>query len=277
MGEGAESRRKELPRFLSLVTDPAHLNCAPLMSREMCYRCFWPQPLCWCASITPMPTRTKFVFLMHPNEFKRVKAGTGRLTHLCLADSALYMGIGFDGHEAVQALIDDPNNFPVLLYPGRDARDLSKGELHATDFDGRRLVVFLLDATWRLARRMWRESPSLQRLPRIMFSNAAPSRFVIKRQPEPGCLSTLEATHELLVALERSGLDGYAQPEQLLGLFQRMQDFQLQCAADSARQGYRRHALRPLAERTPQPVTSGARRSRIFPLTAQSALQAHVP
>ncbi len=237
----------------------------------MCYRCFWPQPLCWCGTITPMPTRTKFVFLMHPYEFKRVKANTGRLTHLCLADSVIHMGIGFDAHDAVQELIRDPGNFPVLLYPGRDARDLSKGELGGGEFAGRRLVVFLLDATWRLARRMWRESPSLQRLPRIMFSNAAPSRFVIKKQPEPGCLSTLEATHELLLALERSGLDRYPQPEQLLGLFQRMQEFQLGCAADSARRGVRRHALRPAGARIPLPPRPVSRRRRIFPVAAGGA------
>jgi len=214
-----------------------------------------------------MPTRTKFVFLMHPYEFKRVKAATGRLTHLCLADSELHMDIGFDDHEAVQALINDPQNFPVLLYPTRDARDLSKGELHAMDFEGRRLVVFLLDATWRLVRHLWRASPSLQRLPRIMFSNAAPSRYVIKQQPEAGCLSTLEATHELLLALDRSGLDHYAQPEQLLGLFQRMQEFQLSCAADHARRGIRRHVLRVPSANPPQ-LTRNAKRRRIFPVAA---------
>jgi DTW domain-containing protein YfiP len=217
-----------------------------------------------------MPSRTKFVFLMHPHELKRVKAGTGRLTHLCLADSEIHVGIEFDGNESVQALLNDPGNYPVLLYPSREARDLSKGELQTADFGGRRLVVFLLDATWRLVRRMLRLSPSLQRLPRIMFSNAAPSRYVIKKQPEAGCLSTLEATHELLVALERSGLDHYAMPEQLLGVFQRMQDFQLRCAADSARQGYRRHVLRPAAERTTTPKRIRPKRHRIFGPGAES-------
>jgi len=109
-------------------------------------------------------------------------------------------------------------------------------------------------------------------LPRIMFSNAAPSRYVIKKQPEAGCLSTLEATHELLVALERSGLDHYAMPEQLLGVFQRMQDFQLRCAADSARQGYRRHVLRPAAERTTTPKRIRPKRHRIFGPGAESGI-----
>jgi DTW domain-containing protein len=215
-----------------------------------------------------MTTRTEFVFLMHPYEHKRVRANTGRLAHLCLADSKLYLGIGFDGHEEVQALINDPRNYPVLLYPGRDSRDLSKGELPVADLAGRRLVVFLLDATWRLVRPMFRTSLSLQRLPRIMFSNAAPSRYIIKRQPEPGCLSTLEATHELLVALERSGLDAYPQPEQMLNLFQRMQEFQIRRAAENALMGSNRRDRRT----GPRPVVDSVpvvpRRRRIFPLAA---------
>ena len=66
---------------------------------------------------------------------------------------------------------------------------------------------------------MLRSSPSLQRLPRVMITPSAPSRYVIKQQPHAGCLSTLEATHELLVALERAGLDRYPLPDQLLDLF----------------------------------------------------------
>ena len=133
--------------------------------------------------------------------------------------------------------------------------------------ESRRLVVFLLDATWRLVRPMLRTSLSLQRLPRIMFSHAAPSRYVIKRQPEPGCLSTLEATHELLVALDRSGLDAYAQPEQLLGLFQRMQDFQIRRTAENALRGDRRHVRRIATEGRIGAARAIAKRRRIFPVS----------
>ncbi len=234
------------------------------MSRETCYRCFWPKPLCWCPSITPMETRTRFVFLMHPKEFKQEKAGTGRLTHLCLKHSEIHMGIGFDDHEEVQALIHDPRNLAVLLYPGETARNLSNGDLRADELGGRTLVVFLLDATWACARKMLRLSPSLQRLPRIMFTPSAPSRYVIKQQPQDGCLSTLEATHELLLAMERSGLDRYPLPEQLLALFARMQDFQIKCARDPSRPGYRRHAYSAPGERTAAHGRSGERRSRFF-------------
>ncbi len=229
------------------------------MSRETCYRCFWPKALCWCGSIRPMATRTRVVLLMHPKEFKQEKAGTGRLTHLCLENSEIHMGLEFDRDEAVRALIADPGNFPVLLYPGIQARNLSQGDLTAAELGGRRLVVFVLDATWSGARKVLRLSPSLQRLPRIMFTPSAPSRYVIKQQPQEGCLSTLEAVHELLTALDRSGLDRYEDRTQLLELFQRMQDYQIKCAADPNRGGYRRHPYSDPATRRVATGRSGTR------------------
>jgi DTW domain-containing protein len=207
--------------------------------RVMCYRCFWPQPLCWCGSLRPMPTSTRFVFLMHPKEFKQEKAGTGRLTHLCLPNSEIQVGVGFDDHEPVQALLRDPANHCVLLYPGPAARNLSRGELTPADYAGKRLVVLLLDATWACARKMLRLSATLQTLPRIMFTPTAPSRFIIKQQPQEGCLSTLEAVHETLLVLERGGLDVYPDPAQLLSIFERMQRYQIECAKDPERKSYR--------------------------------------
>jgi len=109
---------------------------------------------------------------------------------------------------------------------------------------------------------MLRLSPSLQALPRIMFTPAAPSRFIIKQQPAAGCLSTLEAVHELITGLERAGLDAYPEPGQLLEIFHRMQDFQMRCAADPARPGYRRRPYSDPAARVPTHGRSGSRRAR---------------
>lgn len=247
------------------------------MPREMCYRCFWPRPLCWCPSLLPLETRTRFAFLMHPKEFKQEKAGTGRLTQLCLPHSSLHMGVAFDGDAAVGELLADPRYFPVLLYPGRQTLNLS----HALDqagrptpefaafqaaLAGRTLLVVILDATWSGARKMLKLSPGLQRLPRLMFTPASLSRYVIKQQPQDGCLSTLEAVHELLTVLERVGLDAYQDPGRLLAIFQRMQDFQLRCAADPARAGYRRRAYKDPAARRSLEGRSRSRRENYLNL-----------
>lgn len=229
----------------------------------MCFRCNWPARLCWCGSITPLSVRTKFVFLMHPHEHKHVRNNTGRLTHLSLRDSELHIGTRFDEHPAVRALIADPANFCVLLYPGPASLDLSKPDTPLPDLRGRRLVVFLIDTTWNLARTMVRDNPALRALPHVMFSGAAPSRYVIKKQPEPGCLSTLEATHELLLALDRAGLDTYAEPSPLLDLFRRMQELQLQFASSDNRNPRHKYSKTP-EERAAAALLQGRKRPKIF-------------
>lgn len=205
--------------------------------------------------------KTHFVFLMHPKEFKQEKAGTGRLTALSLEGSSIEMGIGFDDHPAVNRLIDDPKNFAVLLYPAVGAMNVSEGALTPEALGGRRLVVFLLDATWACAKKMLTESKRLQALPKLMFTPVEKSRFVIKRQPHEWCLSTLEAVHQLLGALEDSGLDRYPDPEALPRLFRRMQEFQIACASDPQRSGYRKRPYKTPEARNTLPSPRKGKRS----------------
>jgi len=180
-----------------------------------------------------METRTRIVLLMHPKEFRHQKCTTGRLTCLNLANSEIIQGVSFDGNPRVRALIDDPANYPILLYPGAGAFVVGRG-FPADALGGRRLVVFLIDATWHCARTVVRESPSLMHLPRLAIEPRAPSRFTIKHQPAAWCLSTIEATHELLLALEAGGLDVYPDKERLLRSFDAMQDFQIAQTAKAA-------------------------------------------
>ena len=200
--------------------------------REVCWSCRRPKALCLCPSEPPMPTRTRVVLLMHPMEWKHEKCTTGRLTCLNLRNSEIIPGLRFGDDPRYRALVDDPANFPVLLYPGKDAFDLSSGGFPAAELGDRRLVVFLIDSTWACAKAILRESPCLRALPCVKFTPTVPSRYVIKRQPDPLCLSTIEATHELLLALENAGLDAYPDKERLLRSFFAMRDYQLKRIAD---------------------------------------------
>jgi DTW domain-containing protein YfiP len=202
-----------------------------------------------------MPTATRFLILMHPKELKRVRLNTGRLTQLCLENSEIRVGIGFDGDAGLRARLADPEFAPALLFPGAGAREIGAGGAPFSDLGGRRPLIVVLDATWSLARKMLHRSACLQALPRLAIAPAAPSRYVIKRQPAFGCLSTLEAVHETLAALDRAGLDRYPDPEQLLGLFQRMQELQLAFAADP--EIGRRRRPRPAIPSPPSPTRRG--------------------
>jgi DTW domain-containing protein len=194
-----------------------------------------------------METRSRIVLLMHPKEYRKQKTGTGRLACLHLANSEILPGIAFDRHPRVRELVDSPSNLAVLLYPGPGAADLGAtvpgggspaAERLAADLQGRRLVVFLVDSTWACSHAVLRESPGLMSLPRLMFRAREKSRWVIKRQPRDYCLSTIEAIHELLCALEAAGLDYYPDKGRLLDAFAAMQEYQLGQAAAAAKPRY---------------------------------------
>ena len=76
-----------------------------------------------------METRTRIVLLMHPMEFRHQKCTTGRLTCLNLANSEIIPGVSFDGIARFRSLVDDPLNYPVLLYPGEGAMSIRGGSL----------------------------------------------------------------------------------------------------------------------------------------------------
>ncbi len=172
--------------------------------RSCCPSCLKPKTTCFCRDIRCFVPQIQFVILMHEAEAKRSIA-TGRMAHLCLANSLLFEGTDFTEHEGVNALLQNPSHHCVALYPGANALNLtlsSQQAPHRLFPEGKRLVVFLYDATWSQAKRMRRLSVNLLGLPTICFTPSTPSRFEVRKQPASYCYSTIEAIHYLLDRLE---------------------------------------------------------------------------
>ena len=180
----------------------------------MCYRCNRPEAFCLCKSVTPVATNTKFVLLIHPKEYKRIKNNTGRLTHLSLTNSVLFSGVDFSRHTGLNKILSDPGNFCVILYPSDDSLCLNDTVLPLHD---KQLVIILIDATWASARPMLRLSRNLHTLPKITFSHAKTSAYSFKRQPFAAALSTIESTHAVLEILQKQKIENI--PEKKLQHF----------------------------------------------------------
>ncbi len=154
---------------------------------------------------------------MHPKEFRKIKNGTGHLTHLSLQNSELYIDADFSQHRRVNELIDDPDKSCYLLYPSQKSILLNENSI--VD-DEKETVVFILDATWAISKKMLRMSENLQLLPHISFEHTKTSQFEIKQQPEAYCLSTIESTLCVLELLKANAdeqigeqdLDGFLDP-----------------------------------------------------------------
>jgi DTW domain-containing protein YfiP len=166
---------------------------------------------------------------MHPQEAYKQKTGTGRLASLSLENSEIIIDSSFDENLRVQELLSDPFYYPMVLYPGKEAHDAETFRFSET-VKKRVLLIFLIDATWILARKMMYRSPSLQILPKLSFSREYRSHFHIKKQPQDFCLSTIESTYYLIKELQQAGIcDKQLQIEGLLNIFNRMVQFQENC------------------------------------------------
>ena len=197
-------------------------------ARAKCYRCYRPMSSCMCPHVRPIKTGTKFIILMHPKEFRKIKNGTGHLTHLSLENSELYIDIDFSDHKRVNEIIDDPTNSCYLLYPSKKSIPLNKNSIAQ---EGQNGVIFILDATWDCSKKMLRLSENLQVLPHISFEHTKRSQFEIKEQPADYCLSTIESTLCILELLDAHGDEAITKEglEHFLNPFKAMIKYQQSC------------------------------------------------
>ena len=224
----------------------AQLEQQSVKYRETCQICRQPKVGCYCAHITPFDTQIKFVILIHPLEERR-RIATGRMSHLSLINSELISGEDFSNNERVNQILADQSLSPVILYPGKNALDISQAQNQIQIFQtGKQPVVFVIDGTWATARKMARLSQNLLALPKICFTPTKPSQFRVRKQPDAHCYSTIEAIHcsiELLSSHVGFSIQN-RQHDQLLTVFNLMVENQIQfltnCFKHPRAQTYRR-------------------------------------
>jgi DTW domain-containing protein YfiP len=209
---------------------------------NLCLRCRRRIRTCVCHLLRPFETASRFVILMHPMEFKKEKVGTGRFSHLILANSEVLVDVGFDGNARLGELLADPAYETFLLYPGTATIDLGSDELRRRLAKRPQFVV--IDGTWPCAKKMMKLSTCLHGLPRVSFRPGRVSEFRVKHQPLPGCLSTVESIHQVLRDLNRLGVEATSPKEEnLMEVFRYTVEQQVQLASDPDRAGYRKKSL----------------------------------
>ena len=197
------------------------------IERQVCYQCHRPKSTCYCAYITPIETKTRFIILMHPKEFNRTKNGTGHFTNLSLTNCEIHMGIDFSKHKTINKTLNNPNNNCYVIYPSEQSINLNETNIKEKK---QNTVLFLIDATWASSRTILAKSPNLDSLKKVSFTHTKSSAFQFKRQPKEYCLSTMESTLCILELLNEHGeevleakaLDDFLRP------FEKMVEYQSQ-------------------------------------------------
>ena len=190
------------------------------MSRAQCPTCQRPLSHCLCPLIPSLASRTQVLILQHPSESGHA-LNTARLIALGLNTAELRVGEQFDE-------LPDDGIENYLLFPGEDAVALST---LAASAEPVRLIV--PDGTWRKARKLLHLNPRLARLPRVALPEGLVSRYRVRKAPQPGALSTLEAVVAALNTLE-----GVGRYDALLRPFEAMIEAQIAAMGDEV---YRRN------------------------------------
>ncbi|MDQ7067915.1 MAG: tRNA-uridine aminocarboxypropyltransferase [Sulfurimonas sp.] len=176
--------------------------------REKCYECFRPKSSCMCEHFEHIQTQTKFVVLMHPKEFKKVKNNTGHFTHKSLENSELFIGIDFSEHKRINEIIATHESY--ILFPSVDALNLSDKKPKKSS---KPLAIFLIDSTWACTKKMFTQSTNLNTLKHMSFKTSRTSAYEIKTQPDDAYLSTIESTLVVLELLNKHKIESLKEEE----------------------------------------------------------------
>ncbi|MCX6130195.1 MAG: DTW domain-containing protein [Proteobacteria bacterium] len=198
------------------------------MSRDVCYSCRKAKVMCYCPTLQSFASRPQFVILIHPKESRKA-INTGRMAFLSMSNAILLQDIDFTDHPVLNALLQDPLRRCWLLFPGPKAKDFTD-YLASRDQDERGDDVFIiLDASWAMAKKMYRLSRNLHTIPQLVFKPSQPSRFFIREQPFAFCYSSIETIHYII---DKMGTHPAGEHHRLLNLFdtmvQKQIDYELQ-------------------------------------------------
>lgn len=181
---------------------------------------------------------------MHPKEAKRQRTGTGRLAHICLADSEILQGLEFSENVRLRELLKNKKFFPVLMYPGNDSWNVNdenfaklflpknceknQNEKKFKLCEQKILMPIIIDATWFCSRKIIEHNKFLLALPKLSFAKNYSSIFTFKHEPRPECVSTIETCYYLIKELQEAKIVSQSvNPEPLMAIFKRLISDQL--------------------------------------------------
>ncbi|GAB3482530.1 tRNA-uridine aminocarboxypropyltransferase [Polaromonas eurypsychrophila] len=178
---------------------------------ERCTGCRLLPSHCLCALRPLLPVRAGVCLLMADIEPLK-PSNTGWLVADVVADTFAFGWARTEVDPALLSLLADPQWQPYLVFPGefvdsaRVVTDVQPREGNT----GRRPLFVLLDATWPEARKMFRKSPYLDKLPVLSLQSEQLSSYKLRRSQRDEHFCTSE------VAALCLALAGEAQAAQVL-------------------------------------------------------------
>jgi len=165
-------------------------------STDKCTRCRIYRRFCLCGDIVPLILDTRVTLYMHWRERLRA-TNTGWLACLALPNSEIRLRGAREQklHPAEAA----PFKNALLLFPSSDAVELTPEWLARQP---RPVTLVVPDGSWNQAKKVPYRERGLAGIPNVKLPVGAPSCYRLRRSPQVGNLSTLEAIARALGFIE---------------------------------------------------------------------------
>ena len=178
--------RLKTPHAVSrLRTERLARSAKPFMARggikgERCPGCRLVPSHCICALHPEVPTPVGMCLLMADIEPLK-PSNTGWLIADVVPDTFAFGWARTEVDPALLALLADPQWQPVVVFPGEFVAPERVTDTVQTSDAGKRPLFILLDATWPEARKMFRKSPYLDKLPVLSLHPEQISNYKLRR------------------------------------------------------------------------------------------------
>ncbi|MDW6091290.1 DTW domain-containing protein [Vibrio rhizosphaerae] len=179
-------------------------NQPPAQSLQRCPDCGLIYQ-CICQAIPRCESEIKLSLLVHERELNR-ETNTGRWLVHALSQCHSYLWQRKQPDLQFRHQLDDPQFFPVLLFPAPHALTIdemnaqikTQSQIHPVRSRCPTPHFIVLDGTWQEARKMERKSDWLAALPRVQITPSTTSSYRLRRNQQPDSLCTLEVVAALL-------------------------------------------------------------------------------
>jgi DTW domain-containing protein YfiP len=160
---------------------------------ERCPHCRVPATHCLCAHRVRVATPSRAGVCLLMADIEPLKpTNTGWLIADVVSDTYAFGWARTEVDPALLALLADPQWQPYVVFPGEYADPERVVAEVAGPGSGKRPLFVLLDATWSEARKMFRKSPYLDRLPVLSLQSEQISRYRLRRSKRDDHFCTAE-------------------------------------------------------------------------------------
>ena len=163
--------------------------------------------------------------MQHPDEIKNAK-GSAVIAKLYLKRCQLWQGEDFNHNKSLIKLIENKKESTFIVFPEEGAVFINEWEKENNGdlkVGGNYNLIFI-DASWRKARKIWHSLPILHELKCVRLQASAQSNYRIRKIPEQGYVSTIEAIVACLGEIENNSEKYHP----LLEVFDKMIDAQIE-------------------------------------------------